>query len=344
MTSLNKNILFEHFAGRTTPLQRIVISEWLQASENQEVYYQWLEDYENTFPQILADKDEAKKVFFDKIYSESNTKIVQNVIEEEIFEDYQEPIKIWKKSWFKWAIAAMLFLSFGMTFYIQRDNIFYKNYQTAYGETQTINLPDGSRVTLNANSILRLKRFGFVSAPIREVFLDGEAEFSVKHKSDNQRFIVKTSQKLEVEVLGTEFSVFARTRGSKVVLTKGKVKVNYGVGKQQHSIMMKPGDLVSLDKKGEVKLKEIQNVKVYTAWKSHRFIFDNTSLEEITYQIEENFGVHIKINSANLANRTVTGTFSAEQADDLIAILQELLNLQYEKNADGTVVLSDIIE
>lgn len=346
MTSLNKNILFEHFAGRTTPLQRIVISEWLQTPENQEIYYQWLEDYENTFPQILANKDEAKKAFFDKIYSENNVQIVQDVIEEEeeVFEDYQEPIAIWKKTWFKWAIAAMLFLSFGMTFYVQKDNIFYKNYQTAYGETQTINLPDGSIVTLNANSMLRLKRFGFVSAPIREVFLDGEAEFSVKHKSDNQRFVVKTSQKLEVEVLGTEFSVFARVRGSKVVLTKGKVKVNYGVGSQQHSIMMKPGDLVSLDKKGEVKLKEVQNVKVYTAWKSHRFVFDNTSLEEITYQIEETFGVHIQINSADLANRTVTGTFSAEQADDLIAILQELLTLQYEKNSDGTVVLSEIIE
>ena len=344
MTFLNKNILFEHFAGRTTPLQRIVISEWLQASENQEVYYQWLEDYENTFPQILANKDEAKKAFFDKIYSENNVQIVQDVVEEEVFEDYQEPITIWKKTWFKWAIAAMLFLSFGMTFYVQKDNIFYKNYQTTYGETQTINLPDGSIVTLNANSILRLKRFGFVSAPIREVFLDGEAEFSVNHKSDNQRFIVKTSQKLEVEVLGTEFSVFARLRGSKVVLTKGKVKVNYGIGKQRHSIMMKPGDLVSLNKKGEVKLKEIQNVKVHTAWKSHRFIFDNTSLEEITYQIEETFGVHIQINSADLANRSVTGTFSAEQADDLIAILQELLTLQYEKNSDGTVVLSDIIE
>ncbi len=344
MTSLNKNILFEHFAGRTTPLQRIVISEWLQTPENQEVYYQWLEDYENTFPQILADKGVAKRVFFDKITSESNLQTTQELIEEDVYEDSLEPIIIWKKSWFKWAIAAMLFLSIGMIFYVQKDNILYKNYQTAYGETQTINLPDGSRVTLNANSSLRLKRFGFVSAPIREVYLDGEAEFSVKHKSDNQRFIVKTSQKLEVEVLGTEFSVFARERGSKVVLTKGKVKVNYGTGKQQHSIMMKPGDLVSLDKKGEAKLKEIQNVKVYTAWKSHRFIFDNTSLEEITYQIEETFGVHIEINSADLANRTVTGTFSAEQADDLIAILQELLTLQYEKNSDGTVVLSDIIE
>jgi transmembrane sensor len=341
MTSLNKNILFEHFAGRTTPLQRIMIAEWLQTTENQEVYYKWLEEYENNFPQIIANKDSAKKAFFDRITFTPS----QDIQTLELYEEWEEkPLVIWKKPWFRWASAAMLFLSLGLTFYVQRDNLYYKNYHTTYGETQTVQLSDGSRVTLNANSTLRLKRFGFESDPVREVFLDGEAEFSVEHKADNQRFVVKTSHQLEVEVLGTEFSVFARGRGSKVVLTKGKVKVNYGSGKKLHTIMMKPGDLVSLDKKGTIELKAIENVKIHTAWKSHRFIFDDTSLEEITYQIEDNFGVHILINSADLANRTVTGTFSAEQADDLIAILQELLSLEYEKNADGTMVLSEIQE
>jgi transmembrane sensor len=344
MTSLSKNILFEHFAGRTTPLQRKLISEWLQSSDNQEVYYQYLEDYENSFPQIIADKELAKSAFFEKISLASTASSDEIMIDESPEEFYQEPLKIWQKGWFKWASAAVLVMGMGLTFYVQQDEILYKNYHTAYGETQIVDLSDGSKVTLNANSTLRLKRFGFESEPVREVFLDGEAEFSVKHKSDNQRFIVKTSQKLEVEVLGTEFSVFARVRGSKVVLTKGKVKVNYGTGKEQHSIIMKPGDLVSLDKKGTAKLKEIENVKAYTAWKSHRFIFDDTTLEEITYQIEETFGVKIKINAAALANRRVTGTFSADQADDLIAILQELLSLQYEKNSDGTVVLSEIQE
>jgi transmembrane sensor len=341
MTLLNKNILFEHFAGRSTPLQKILIAEWLQTPDNQEVYYKFLEEYENTFPQIITEKDSAKKAFFEKI---ALAELNDNQTEEVPEDVYEEPLPIWQKSWFRWASAAMIFLSLGLTFYIQRDNIYYKNYHTAYGETQTVKLSDGSQVTLNANSTLRLKRFGFETDPVREVFLDGEAEFSVEHKANNQRFIVKTSHQLEVEVLGTEFSVFARGRGSKVVLTKGKVKVNYGTGKKSHTIMMKPGDLVSLDKKGTAELKAIENVKVHTAWKSHRFIFDDTSLEEITYQIEENFGVKIKINSADLANRTVTGTFSAEQADDLIAILQELLSLEYEKNADGTVVLSEIQE
>jgi len=64
MTTLSKNILFEHFAGRTSPLQKKMIADWLQNPENKEVYYKWLEDYENEFPQIMADKESAKEFFF----------------------------------------------------------------------------------------------------------------------------------------------------------------------------------------------------------------------------------------------------------------------------------------
>ena len=339
MTTLSKNILFEHFAGRTSPLQKKMIADWLQNPENKEVYYKWLEDYENEFPQIMADKESAKAFFFQKIHSETISDF-EVIVEEELVPEKN----IWQLTWFKWTSAAVIFMVSGLTLYLQKDQLIYQNYHTAYGETQSIDLPDGSKVTLNANSTLKHKRFNFEKEATREVFLDGEAEFSVKHKTDNQRFIVRTSQKLEVEVLGTEFSVFARNRGSKVVLSKGKVKVNFLNGTSKRSVMMKPGDLVSLDKTGKTEIKAVKNVKSYTAWKVHRFVFDDTSLEEISYQIAETFGVQIKINSEELANRTVTGTFSADKADDLISILQELLGLQYQKNEDGTLVLSEVYE
>ncbi|MEA5257701.1 FecR domain-containing protein [Arcicella aquatica] len=341
MTTLSKNMLFEHFAGRTSPLQKKMIADWLNNPENKEVYYKWLEEYENEYPQILADKDKAKAFFFQKIYSESDID-VQEALESQY--DAIEEKSIWQMAWFKWTSAAVILMFSGLALYFQRDHLIYQVYQTAYGETQSISLPDGSNVTLNANSTLKLKRFSFKNEATREVFLDGEAEFSVKHTINNQKFIVKTSQKLEVEVLGTEFSVFARNRGSKVVLSKGKVKVNFLNGTEKRFIMMKPGDLVSLDKMGKSEIKAVKNVNSYTAWKVHRFVFDDTSLEEISYQIAEMFGVQIKMNSQELANRTVTGTFSADKADDLISILQELLNLQYQKNSDGTVVLSEIDE
>jgi transmembrane sensor len=337
MNSLNKNILFEHFAGRTTPLQKKLIADWLQNTDNQELYYHWLEDYENEYPQILMDRDTAKAVFFQKIERHENVETFTktNRYSEELV------VPFWQNSWFKWTAAAVTIMVSGLTFYTQKDTVLYQNYQTAYGETRTVNLPDGSRVTLNANSVLKFPRFGFETKPIREVYLEGEAEFSVKHTPLNQKFIVRTSHKMEVEVLGTEFTIFARNRGSKVVLNKGKVKINYFEGSRPHTIVMKPGELVALDKKNTVEMKETVEVKNHSAWKSHNFVFDNTSMQEVAYLIEENFGIEVKINSEQLANRTIAGTFNAEKAEDLLMILEELLELQREQIGERKILLTE---
>jgi transmembrane sensor len=334
MNSLHKNTIFEHFAGRTTPLQKKLVSDWLQTVENQELYYRWLEEYENEYPQILTDKDVARDTFFEKIQSNFETELLD---ESSFYEE--NSVSFWQQSWIKWSVAAMVILGLGISFYVKKDFFIYQQYQTAYGETKMVNLPDGSKITLNANSVLRFHRFGFAEEPIREVYLDGEAEFSVNHTPKNQKFIVKTSHKMEVEVLGTEFTVFARARGSKVVLNKGKVKVNYLEGSEIHTLMMKPGNLLALDKTNVAEVKEIVEVQNHIAWKSHRFVFDNTSLQEVAYMIEENFGVEVKLNSEQLANRTIAGTFSAEKADDLLLILEELLELKSEQITEHKILL-----
>jgi transmembrane sensor len=334
MNSLHKNTIFEHFAGRTTPLQKKLVADWLQITDNQELYYKWLEEYENEYPQILTNKDLAKDTFFEKIQSNSETELLN---EPSYYEEAN--YSFWKKSWAKWSVAAIVIFGLGIGLYFRRDSVVYQQYQTAYGETKLVNLPDGSKVTLNANSILKFHRFGFAKDSIREVYLDGEAEFSVRHTSKNQKFVVKTSHKIEVEVLGTEFTVFARARGSKVVLNKGKVKVNYLEGFEKHSLMMKPGNLLTLDKTNIAELKEVVEVQNHIAWKSHRFVFDNTSLQEVAYMIEENFGVEVKLNSEQLANRTIAGTFSAEKADDLLLILEELLELRSESISENKILL-----
>src|SRR5688572_19994673 len=71
-------------------------------------------------------------------------------------------------------------------------------YRTAFGETKTITLPDSSTVILNSNSVLRLKSAWKATTP-REVWLDGEAFFSVIHKKNNQPFKVKPGENLVIE-------------------------------------------------------------------------------------------------------------------------------------------------
>ena len=126
--------------------------------------------------------------------------------------------------------AAVVVLLVSVGLWLNKSTLLYRSYQTSNGEIRRFVLMDGSQVTLNARSNLMVPRWGFGTSS-REVVLDGEASFTVRHTPDNHKFVVKTGKGFEVVVLGTEFSVFSRSRGARVVLNKGKVQVNYQEGK-----------------------------------------------------------------------------------------------------------------
>lgn len=320
--SVNKNILFENFASRATPLQKKLIEAWIQESSNKELYYEWLDEWENQFIQILPDVDAALEKSLLKIEQSEHKFLVANK---------QNSSKYFNKNrkwWF--AVAAAITVSTCIGLLLGKNYILYQNYQTTFGEIEKIELSDGSQIILNANSSLRVPRFGFGNT-IREVLLTGEANFSVKHTIDNRRFIVKTRKNFEIEVLGTEFNVNARQKDAKVVLNKGKIQLRYKDGRIAKKITMKPGDLVVIDQKGHVNLKEVPQPQNFSAWKEQRFVFDETSLKEVATMIEENFGLTINFREEFLAKRTISGTFHAENADELLQVIAELLEINYNR-------------
>ena len=80
----------------------------------------------------------------------------------------------------------------------------------------------------------------------REVWLDGEAFFSVIHKINNQPFKVKTSEDVAIEVLGTTFNVYHRNQ-TKIVLNSGRIQLSLPTVQADEKIFMNPGELVEYD-------------------------------------------------------------------------------------------------
>lgn len=189
---VSKYALFEYLAGRANPLERKLTEEWLKNQENRELFYTWLMEWETRSPQFMPDQDRAIKQLLHRLETDIQLEV------EKMDEVDETSVKINPRPLGKiWLIAASVILvaSCGWWF---RDSIVYKTYQTAYGQTTDVFLSDGSRVTLNSNSSLATPRFGF-SSDIREVFLKGEAEFSVKHTADHKRFVVKTSDRFRLK-------------------------------------------------------------------------------------------------------------------------------------------------
>ncbi len=317
--SVTKELIFSHFKRGSSPLQRELIGQWLREKANEEQYYEWLEEWENKHPQYLVQSDFAQRQFMDFVaenppfaakpigVTPAATPFLMNI----------------NRRWWVAAACVFVLLIAGL---MLRVPILNKTYATAASETRSFRLADGSAVSLGANSTLRVPRWGF-GQHSREVILDGEADFSVRHLPDSRKFVVKTAKDLEVVVLGTKFTVFARTRRAKVLLKSGEVRLQYLEGHMPKTIVMQPGQLVTLDPKNHAALKVLTGPEPSPVRESGRFVFDETTLEEVAYMLEEGYGLRVDIADQALADRVLMGSFKAENSDQLLQSISELLDI-----------------
>lgn len=320
--NINDDILHKYLAGNATVFEKVALKEWLKLPENENHFFEVLYHWEQQHPQFTPDVEKALAAHFDRM------NITRCAADEQVL--------VRKLVWSRWAVAASMVLLIVLG-WLNQDLIKYQTYQTDFGQTQTFQLSDGSLVTLNANSSLRVPRFGF-GQRTREVFLQGEAEFSVVHTSNHQQFIVKTTRHFDVLVLGTEFAVYSRERGAKVLLNKGKVQLRYQQGKVAKEVVMKPGDLVLIDPQDQLIQTVVPEPEKFVAWKEHRFVFDETSLQEITHLFSEQFGIQVVIEEDSLTTWTVSGSFTARTADELLESLTEAAGLHYQTEGSKTTI------
>lgn len=237
------------------------------------------------------------------------------------------------------AATGLLALAGGAALYqaSQPDQI---SYATAYGERKTITLPDQSTVILNAHSQLSLPEDWEAGGP-REVYLQGEAYFSVQHTKSHQPFRVHTPDGVAVEVLGTAFSVSDRGDHNQVVLASGRVQVRIApgaAGEQEQNIGMQPGQLVAVSEKTRQATRQAVDPQRYLAWTRNKLVFDNTSLAEIARLLAQDYGCQVVFADKELAARRLTASFEVTTLDGLLETLAATFNLRIEKQNQKIII------
>lgn len=232
--------------------------------------------------------------------------------------------------WVYQLAATLTLLAVGIgTWWLLAGPLAETRYQTAFGETRRILLPDQSTVVLNANSELIVKKSWSEDKP-REVWLEGEAFFQVQKRtgSGNARFKVHTTD-LDVEVLGTSFNVKERDQGTQVVLNTGKVKLNLTHAPTQEFIFMNPGEAVEYTRHSQQVVKREVNPEQLSAWKNNRVILNNTPLSEIAQVMEETYGVEVIFEDSTLASAILNGTsLPTNNREAFLQTLSATLNVQ----------------
>ena len=183
-----------------------------------------------------------------------------------------------------------------------------------------INLPDGTKVWLNAGSTLTFP-VQFVGSE-RTVDLSGEAFFDV-FKNKKSPFVVRSS-KARVKVLGTSFNFrsYEAEKNIEVVLREGKVLFESEYGNRKSDMVMQPGTRLVTDKEsGEIELTR-ENINKYIAWHENKLVFDESPIQELALKLERWYGIEVIIDDDQLNNYRFTTTFEGEPLQTVLELLE----------------------
>jgi transmembrane sensor len=207
-----------------------------------------------------------------------------------------------------WAIAAMaagIVLVVGVLVSRHPTNAI----TTAQGEVRLVPLMDGSAVTLNTESKLEVR---YSSAERHVKLLAGEALFSVA-KDHARPFIVQAGN-TRVRAVGTSFSVRKISDDNvKVLVRDGVVEVTEGgrVPFTAFRVGAASELLVQPQATGPVVPVPPAQVDRDLAWQQGMISLDGRTLREAAEEFARYSPTRILIEDPALADRTVTGLFSA---------------------------------
>ncbi|MBE9602429.1 FecR domain-containing protein [Pedobacter sp. MC2016-24] len=197
---------------------------------------------------------------------------------------------------------------------------------TPKGGQYQVNLPDGTRVWLNAASSMKFPvQF---SRKERRILLNGEAYFEVA-KDKLHPFVVETA-KQAVEVLGTHFNIsgYASDELTRTTLLEGSVHV-LDLERNSAALTLKPGQQSEMIS-GRWKVSEV-NAEEAVAWKNGTFLFTGQSLEEIMKQVERWYDVDVVFEDKALRKQAFRGTISRfKNISQLLQVLESTGSVHFK--------------
>ncbi|HEX7585347.1 MAG TPA: FecR domain-containing protein [Prolixibacteraceae bacterium] len=223
-----------------------------------------------------------------------------------------KPVRNLRIYWSAAASIALIVLLSGIYFYFTPTQIIADR-----GQHREYALPDGSNVTINADSKISYSKLSFTDKRILK--LEGEAFFSVQK---GKPFVVKTKLG-DVEVLGTTLNVYARDKEFNVSCLTGKVKVSAN----GQSVIILPGEKAELVSGTLQKTSHILTTQM-AGWRIGEFHFDNLPLISIFDEIERQFNV--RITAKGIENRFFTGSFSNKNLNEVLETVCLPMKLKYE--------------
>lgn len=204
-------------------------------------------------------------------------------------------------------------------------------YDTAKGQSTSLALEDGTRVTLNTNTRLRAR----LAAARRTVWLDkGEAYFDVTHDA-SRPFVVEAGTR-RVTVLGTRFSVRRDDNGQVLVtVADGRVQVSPTSGAAAPpAIITRNDSLIASGDQVQVSHNTEQQTASRLSWRQGRLVLDQMTLAQAVQEFNRYNKRQLVVTDPVAAQLRIGGSFNVDNIDGFARLLQQGMALKVDSNGD----------
>jgi len=206
-------------------------------------------------------------------------------------------------------------------------------YQTRRGQTATVQLSDGSKVRLAPES--RLMVAARFDDGVRELTLEGEAEFDVHHDAARP-FRVRTATTV-TEDIGTRFGLraYANEANVTVAVAEGAVALGRRTTTQRgrpEGVLLHAGELGVLDPSGAVATARGAAVTRALAWTRNELVFDQQPMTDVLATLSRWYDLEIHVADPRVAATLVSAAFSTQSTGEMLQALAIAVDAVVERN------------
>ncbi len=264
-------------------------------------------DYNSAQNIAVRDKDESRQSILDQI----------NKLEQERSATGEAKIySLYRKRWI-WAAAAVALILFTSIFLLRQTTQTEPTLIADAGTNiTTVELQDGSNVTLRPNSQLYQNE---ISDQKLSYSLSGEALFVVTHNPDRE-FLVETTEG-RVRVLGTTFNLSERNSEASVYLIEGQIA--FETADLNQSVTLSAGEGATIR---DLQLSEPFRFEesMVTSWTQNRLTFSERRAGSIANELEFHFGIEIEMEEP-MRSEILGGSITLQELEQSLHDLEVVL-------------------
>jgi len=225
-------------------------------------------------------------------------------------------------------------------------------HRTGVGQMQTADLPDGSRVDLDAATTLR---FAFSDSARRVQLTAGRAVFTVDH--DPQRpFTVTIPDGRTVRVTGTVFSVALQPRSDQpdapavlqVTVAEGSVEVRPASSNPAPDADAADAPVIRLTAGRRLRwapdraepVVEAARPADFAAWRDGRLVYRNEPLAHVVADLSRYFRGEIRLTDPALADEVVSGSFEIRNLAATLRAFELTMPVKVEQPIPQVITIS----